>query len=179
MKLKNNEITAEVSPHHLYFNEIDLMDYDTNLKVAPPIRTEEDRQALIQGLKDGSIDCVATDHAPHRLEEKETTFDIASCGMIGLESCFGAMNKVLCKDNGFKIEKIIELITVNPRKIMQFNQDLFALDSLAEITVIDQKNEWKFSQKDIKSKSLNSPFIGKPLVGKISYTISKNYLAIN
>lgn len=179
MKLKNNDITAEASPHHLYFNETDLMDYDTNLKVAPPIRTEDDRQALIQGLKDGSIDCVATDHAPHRLEEKETTFDIASCGMIGLESCFGAINKVLCKDNGFKIEKIIELITVNPRKIMQFNQDLFALDSLAEITVIDQKKDWKFSQKDIKSKSQNSPFIGKPLTGKILHTISKNFLLSN
>ena len=99
--------------------------------------------------------------------------------MIGLESCFGAINKVLCKDNGFKIEKIIELITVNPRKIMQFNQDLFALDSLAEITVIDQKKDWKFSQKDIKSKSQNSPFIGKPLTGKILHTISKNFLLSN
>ena len=155
------------------------MDYDTNLKVAPPIRKEEDRQALIKGLKDGSIDCVATDHAPHRLEEKETTFDIASCGMIGLESCFGAMNKVLCKDNGFKLEKVIELITVNPRKIMQFNQDLFALDSLAEITIIDHKKDWKFSKKDIKSKSHNSAFIGNPLLGKILHTISKNFISSN
>ncbi len=179
MKSTNNNITAEVSPHHLYFNDNDIMNYDTNLKVAPPIRSEENRQALIQGLKDGSIDCVATDHAPHRIEEKETTFDIASCGMIGLESCFGAINKVLCNDNGFKIEKVIELITINPRKIMKFDQNLFALDCLAEITVIDTKKNWKFSQKDIKSKSQNSPFIGKPLKGKIIHTISKNFLSSN
>ena len=108
MKIHCNNITAEVTPHHLYFNDTELMNYDTNLKVAPPIRSEKDRQALIQGLKDGSIDCIATDHAPHRLEEKETTFDIASCGMIGLESCFGAVNKVLCKDNGLQVEKVIE-----------------------------------------------------------------------
>ena len=99
--------------------------------------------------------------------------------MIGLESCFGAINKVLCIDNGFKLEEVIELITVNPRKIMQFNQNLFGLGSLAEITVIDHKKEWKLSQKDIKSKSQNSPFIGKPLVGKILYTISKNFLSSN
>ena len=155
------------------------MEYDTNLKVGPPIRAEKDRLSLIEAVKDGTIDCIATDHAPHSVEDKETTFDLASFGMIGLESCFGAMNKVLCKDNGFKLEKVIELITVNPRKIMQFNQDLFALNSFAEITVIDQKRNWKFSKKDIKSKSLNTPFIGKPLIGKILYTISKNFLAIN
>ena len=101
------------------------------MKVAPPIRTEEDPKALIRGLIDGSIDCISTDHAPHRLEEKkETTFDIAACGMIGLESCFSAINSVLCKDSNLKLEKVIELLTVNPRKIMNFNADLFALETL-------------------------------------------------
>ncbi|MBI87233.1 MAG: dihydroorotase [Candidatus Marinimicrobia bacterium] len=179
MRVHCKNITAEVTPHHLYFNDTELMNYDTNLKVAPPIRSEEDRQALIQGLKDGSIDCIATDHAPHRLEEKETTFDIASCGMIGLESCFGAVNKVLCKDNGLKVEKVIEMITVIPRKIMNFKVDLFALNTPAELTVLDTKKYWKFSREDIKSKSLNSPFIGKSLKGKILHTISKNFLASN
>ena len=179
MKSKNNNITAEVTPHHLYFNETDLMNFDTNLKVAPPIRTEKDRKALIRGLIDGSIDCISTDHAPHRLEEKETTFDIASCGMIGLESCFSAINSVLCKDNNLKLEKVIKLLTVNPRKIMNFNADLFALDTLAELTVIDSKKDYKFSVDDIESKSTKSPFIGKQLKGKILHTISKNSLASN
>ena len=101
------------------------MGYDTNLKVAPPIRTEEDRIALISGVKDGTIDCIATDHAPHRLEEKETTFDIASCGMIGLESCFGAVNKVLCVDNNVKVEQVIDSLTLNPRKIMDLMEIFF------------------------------------------------------
>ncbi len=177
MKFQNNKITAEVTPHHLFFNDKNLMDYDTNLKVAPPIRTEEDRIALISGVKDGTIDCIATDHAPHRLEEKETTFDIASCGMIGLESCFGAVNKILCIDNNVKIEKLIDSLTIKPRKIMDFNKNLFSLNAEAEITVLDDKQEWEFSLKDIESKSVNSPFIGKRLTGKVLFTISKNFVA--
>jgi dihydroorotase len=99
VKLRNQKITAEVTPHHLYFNEEALRDFNTNLKVAPPIRTEADRMSLINAVKDGTIDCIATDHAPHTIEDKETTFDLASFGMIGLESCFGAVNKVLIKEN--------------------------------------------------------------------------------
>ena len=99
MKRKNNDITAEVTPHHLFFNDQALRSYDTNLKVAPPIRTEFDRKALIKAVKDGTIDCIATDHAPHTLEDKETTFDCASFGMIGLESAFGVVNRVLVKDS--------------------------------------------------------------------------------
>ena len=177
IKSKKNKITAEVTPHHLFFNDKDLIDYDTNLKVAPPIRTEKDRLALVEGIKNGVIDCIATDHAPHRLDEKETTFDIASCGMIGLESCFGVVNKILCKENNMKIEKLINLLTVNPRKIMGFKNDLFSMNLPAEVTVLDDKQEWEFALKDIESKSVNSPFIGKFLQGKVCYTISNNYIA--
>ena len=147
------------------------------MKVAPPIRTEKARLALVEGIKNGTIDCIATDHAPHRLEEKETTFDIASCGMIGLESCFGAVNKVLCKEHNMKIDKLIDLLTVNPRKIMGFKRDLFSIGSSAEVTVLDDSKEWEFTQKDIQSKSVNSPFIVKLLQGKVSHTISKNFIA--
>ena len=177
MKSKENKITAEVTPHHLFFNDTSLLDYDTKLKVAPPIRTEKDRLALVEGIKNGIIDCIATDHAPHRLEEKETTFDIASCGMIGLESCFGAVNKVLCKEHNMKIDKLIDLLTVNPRKIMGFKRDLFSMGSSAEVTVLDDSKEWEFTQKDIQSKSVNSPFIGKLLQGKVLHTIAKNFIA--
>ena len=120
------KVTAEVTPHHLYFNDEALITYDTNLKVAPPIRTENDRKALINALKDGVIDCIATDHAPHTIEEKEAPFDLAPFGMIGLESCFGAVNKVLVKESGMKIESLIDLLTIKPRRIMNFEQDLFA-----------------------------------------------------
>ena len=171
------KVTAEVTPHHLFFNDEALITYDTNLKVAPPIRTENDRQALISALSDGTIDCIATDHAPHTIEEKEAPFDLAPFGMIGLESCFGAVNKILVQESGMKIEALIDLLTVKPRKIMGFKQDLFAEGTLAEITIIDPKASWTFSKDNIYSRSINSPFIGQELFGKIKYTIVKGFVA--
>ena len=97
--------------------------------------------------------------------------------MIGLESCFGAVNKVLCIDNNTKIEKVSDSLTLKPRKIMGFNADLFSLNSRAEVTILNANQKWNFSLKDIESKSVNSPFIGKQLTGKVLYTISKNFLA--
>jgi len=167
------KVTAEVTPHHLYFNDSALVTYNTNLKVAPPIRTENDRKALISALRDGTIDCIATDHAPHTIEDKEAPFDLAPFGMIGLESCFGAINKILVQNSDMKIETLIDLLTIKSRKIMGFEQDLFAKDTLAEITIIDPKAIWIFSKNDIYSRSINSPFIGEELVGKIKYTIVK------
>ncbi len=176
MKSKNKNISAEVTPHHLFFNDEDLMGYNTNMKVAPPIRMEDDRQALIQGIKNGTLDCIATDHAPHKVENKETTFDLASFGMIGLESCFGAVNKILVKENKMKIEHLINLLTINPRNIMGFQNDLFSLGAVAEIVVLDANREWVFSREHIESKSINSPYIGKTLKGKVVHTISRDFV---
>ena len=173
MKKNNSKISAEVTPHHLYFNDNALSGYNTNFKVAPPIRSEKDRKALIKGLKDGTIDCIATDHAPHTTEEKEASFDMAPFGMIGLESCFGVVNKVL----DLPLKEIIKLLTINPRNIMNFNSNLFKKGALAEITIIDPDHEWIFSEENIYSKSKNSPFIGEKLKGKIHYTLSKGFLA--
>ena len=173
MKKNNSKISAEVTPHHLYFNDNALSGYNTNFKVAPPIRSEKDRKALIKGLKDGTIDCIATDHAPHTTEEKEASFDMAPFGMIGLESCFGVVNKVL----DLPLKEIIKLLTINPRNIMNFNSNLFKKGAIAEITIIDPDHEWIFSEENIYSKSKNSPFIGEKLKGKIHYTLSKGFLA--
>jgi len=172
-----SKVTAEVAPHHLYFNDEALITYDPNLKVAPPIRTENDRQALINALIGGVIDCIATDHAPHTIEEKEAPFDLAPFGMIGLESCFGVVYKVLVKQSGMKIESLIDLLTIKPRKIMGFEQDLFAEGVVAEITVIDPQENWIFTKDDIYSRSINSPYIGEELFGKIKYTIVKGSVA--
>jgi len=173
MKLKNKNVTAEVTPHHLYFNDEALISYNTNLKVAPPIRTEKDRTSLIQAVKTGIIDCIATDHAPHRKEDKETTFDFASFGMIGLESCFGIVNKILGRDSGIGLNDLISLLTVNPRSIMGFNNDLFIIGTPAEITVLDPKCDWVFQKNHVKSKSINSPYFGHHLKGKVLITISR------
>ena len=173
-KSKKQLITAEVSPHHLYFVDEDIDSFDTNLKVAPPVRSKKDRKALIEGIKSGLIDCIATDHAPHTLEDKETTFNEAAFGMIGLESCFGVVNKVLVKENGMSLKSLIEKITVNPRKVMNLETNLFAPGSKAQITIFDPNEKWKFENSHILSKSSNSPFIGKDLVGKVKFVISKN-----
>jgi dihydroorotase len=171
------KITAEVTPHHLYFNDEALTTYNTNLKVAPPIRTENDRKALVAAISDGTIDCIATDHAPHTIEEKEAPFDLAPFGMIGLESCFGAVNKVLVKQYGMEIESLIDLLTIIPRKIMGFEQNIFTKDAQAEITIIDPNSSWTFNRGSVHSRSINSPFIGEKLIGKIKYTIVKGSVA--
>ncbi len=176
MKKQYEHVSAEVSPHHLFFTDEDLESYDTNLKVAPPIRGEKDRKALIKGLKNGIIDCIATDHAPHTIEDKETTFDLASFGMIGLESCLGAVIKVLGTDENIDLMTIVKALTVNPRKIMGFNHSLLDAGTEAELTIFDPKEKWIFKKNHILSKSCNSPFIGKELVGRVKYTIAKNQI---
>ena len=173
MKKLNPKISAEVTPHHLYFDDESLTSYNTNLKVAPPIRTEKDRKSLIKGIKDGTIDCIATDHAPHTIEEKESSFDMAPFGMIGLESCFGVINKIL----DLPINQKIKLITKNPRDIMGFDNNLFEIGSNVELTILNPKIEWIFNYNNIYSKSKNSPFIGEKLRGRVLYTLSKGYLA--
>ena len=172
MKQKNNKVTAEVTPHHLFFNDDALTSFNTHLKVAPPIRTEKDRKALIQAVREGIIDCIATDHAPHTVEDKETTFDLASFGMIGLESCFGAVNKVLVDQEGLQLNDVISLLTDKPRAIMGFDPDLFTLGRAAEITVIDSEKEWTFEREHVRSRSINSPFYGEHFKGKVEFTIS-------
>ena len=176
IKKKNSKISAEVTPHHLYFIDENLSSYNTNLKVAPPIRSRNDRSALIKAVKNGIINCIATDHAPHAIEEKEGTFDVAPCGMIGLESCYGAINKVLHHQNRMDQISVIKLLTVNPRKIMGFDLDLFKIDTPAELVILDPNKEWEFSSKNISSRSKNSPFIGENMMGKIINTIVKNHI---
>ncbi len=176
MKKTNDKVTAEVTPHHLFFIDEDLVTFDTNLKVAPPIRTKADRRALIKAVKDGTFDCIATDHAPHTIEEKEGTFDLAPFGMIGLESCFGAVNQVMVKENKMDQVKLIKMLTVNPRGIMGFEADLFAEGVEAELTIFDPEEKWIFSREDIQSRSSNSPYIGASMTGRVKYTIVKGHV---
>ena len=179
MKNQYNKITAEVTPHHLFYTDEALYGYDTNFKVAPPIRDIRSRRALIQGIKDGIIDCIATDHAPHTSHDKDTTFDLASCGLIGLESCLGVVKKVLVDDENLKLLDLIKLLTVSPRKIMGFDNDLFKEGKEAELVLFDEEKSWFFNENDINSKSKNSPFIGTQLSGKVVHTISKGIITTN
>ena len=179
MKNQYNEITAEVTPHHLFYTDEALYDYDTNFKVAPPIRDIRSKRALIQGIKDGIIDCIATDHAPHTSHDKDTTFDLASCGLIGLESCLGVVKKVLVDDEDLGLMEMIKLLTVSPRKIMGFDNDLLKKGKEAELVLFNEDEKWVFNRNDINSKSKNSPFINAQLSGKIIHTISKGVITTN
>jgi len=170
-------ITAEVTPHHLTFTDADIHDYDTNLKVAPPIRSESDRLALVEAVKDGTIDCIATDHAPHTVEEKEAPFDWAPNGMIGLESAFGAVWKIL-NEAGSDLMHVVRLLTTAPRQIMGFEADLFAVGTPAQLTIFDPDEEWTFSTEQIHSKSRNSPFVGRKMRGRISAVITHGKVCV-
>ncbi len=177
MKRSNDKVTAEVTPHHLFFNDEALLNYNTNLKVAPPIRNDISRNALIKGIKQGVIDCIATDHAPHSLHEKQTTFDCASFGMIGLESCFGVVKRLLVDEEGLSLINLIKLLTTAPRQIMGFNSDLFKVGTEAELVLFNPVEKWKFKESNVFSKSVNSPFYEQELIGKVRYTISKGKIA--
>ena len=171
-------VSAEVTPHHIYFNDESLNTFNSNLKVAPPIRSEEHRKALIDGLNDGTIDCIATDHAPHNIEEKESDFLHASCGMIGLETAFSSSYTALTKEK-MSIEKIISLFTSGPCKVMNIKRDFLVKGSPAEIVVLDLDIDWEVSENDFKSKSSNSGFIGETLKSRVTHTISGKDCFIN
>ncbi len=178
-KQESLQVTAEVTPHHLFFNDKALTTFDTNFKVAPPIRGEADRRSLIQAILDETIDCIATDHAPHTIEEKEATFDLAPFGMIGLESCFGAVHKILVQKHKLQLMELIRKMTVNPRKILGFETDLFRKNAPVEVVVLDPGKEWTFKKENIYSRSRNTPFIGQTLTGQVRYTLCKGRIAIH
>ena len=174
-KNRGVDVTAEVTPHHLCLTEDILKNFNTNAKVAPPIRSLKDKKVLIDAVKNGYIDCIATDHAPHTIEDKEKDFNHAPCGMIGLESAFGLVCNTLLNEK-VDIRSIINLFTINPCNVMNIKPSVIKVGNEAEINVIDVNCKWKFKASDIHSKSKNSPIIGMDLLGKIYATINKGYI---
>ena len=133
---------------------------------------------MINALKDGTIDCIATDHAPHNVEEKESDFIHASCGMTGLETAFSSSYTAL-KEHNFTIEDTINLFTSAPSKVMNIKKEFLKEGSNAEIVVLDQKENWSVSEDNFKSKSRNSAFIGETLTSRVKYTIFGKNCFIN
>ncbi|MCM8766549.1 MAG: dihydroorotase [Candidatus Omnitrophica bacterium] len=167
--LKN--ISCDVTAHHLILTEDAISGYNTNAKVSPPLRTEKDRISLIEGLKDGTIDCIITDHAPHSYEEKQSGFENAPFGIIGFETFLPLCLKLV--DYGIKLKDILYKITYSPSKILNLERGIIEKGKRADIVVFDPDIEWVYKEDKIKSKSKNTPFLNWKLKGKVLLTISK------
>lgn len=172
-KAKGIKVTAEVSPHHFTLTEDMVKTYDTNMKMNPPLRTAEDVEAMIRGLQDGTLDCIATDHAPHAPEEKEMEFEYAPNGILGLETAVGLVFTRLFHTGILDIESIAEKMSVNPRRILNLPLPEIAEGKEANLTIIDPGLEWEVDITKFKSKSKNSPFNGYKLKGKALGIINK------
>jgi dihydroorotase len=173
-KKEGLNITCSVTPYHGWFCDEDLKDYDTNLKVNPPLRNREDMLAIRNALADGLIDCIASHHIPQHWDDKTCEFEYAKNGMIGLQTMFGAVN-YFAKD----LNKLIEQLTISPRKIFEIKLPELKEGSAACITIFNPDLEIVFEEKDILSKSHNTAFIGKKLKGKVIGIINKNKTVIN
>lgn len=164
-KRKNINVTAEVTPHHFTLTDDALKNYDTNLKMNPPLRTEEDVKEILEALKDGTIDCIASDHAPHSIEEKDLEFDYAPNGIVGLETSVGLALSELYHKKVLSIDEIILKLSINPRKILNLSIPLFKVGSKAEFTILDLNEIWTVNKEKFLSKSKNTPFDKRLLTG--------------
>jgi dihydroorotase len=167
-------VSASVTPYHLYFTEDDLAGYDTNLKVNPPLRTEADRQALLEALLDGTIDCVATHHTPLDKDSKVCEFEYARPGMTGLETTFGVLGQL-----GISPEKIVEVLSIAPRRIFGLPAAVIGHGHEADLTLFLPGESHIFTETDIRSKSRNTPFTGRSLKGKVAGTIHRRRISLH
>ena len=166
-KAEGLKVTCEVAPHHLFLSEDDITDsYDTTLKVNPPLRTKEDCAALIEGVKDGTIDAIITDHAPHAAHEKDNEFELAPFGMTGIEVSVGLIVSKLVNTGEIGWDRLVELMAVNPREILRVERVALEAGSTADLTVIDPELEWTVSVSDFESKARNCGFIGAEIKGR-------------
>lgn len=153
------DVTCEVTPHHFTLTDRAVEGYDTNTKMAPPLRGEEHLEAVIEGIKDGTIDAIATDHAPHHSDEKSLEYDRAPFGITGLETAIGLAFNELVHKGVIGLERLVEMCSANPAKILGLNgRGTLKPGSIADITIIDPQKTWTYRNADSRSKSKNSPF---------------------
>lgn len=171
------KISCSVTPYHLFFSDDDLQHYDTNLKVNPPIRTQSDRQSLLQGLLEGTIDFVASHHVPQHHDAKVCEFEYAKNGMVGLESLFGAVWSVL--NEKWTIAELVERLSVSPRKTFGLSIPQIKEGNTATLTLFNPNASHQFEENNIQSNCINSAFIGKQLMGKVIGIINGTHIHIN
>ena len=166
------KISGEVCPHHIALTHEAVQDFDTNSKMNPPLRTEEDIAALLEGIADGTIDILCSDHAPHAKFEKEVEFDAAPFGILGLETELGLFLDLLVhKNKTIQLPRLIEMFTVNPARLLQIEAGTLSLGAAADITLINPELEWTVDAQSFQSLSCNTPFDGWKLKGRAVRTI--------
>jgi dihydroorotase len=163
-------VTCEVTPHHLALTDEAVVGFDTNTKMNPPLRSEEDRAALVEAIRDGTLDAIATDHAPHHEDEKMLDFDHAPFGVIGLETALGVVLTRLYHENSIPLARVIELLTSGPARTFGIPRGTLSEGAVADVTVFDADREWTVDPKQFKSRSRNTPFAGWKLKGQVVAT---------
>jgi len=168
-KKRGVNVTCETAPHYFTLTDADVKDYDTNFKMNPPLRSEQDRQAVIEGLMDGTIDLIASDHAPHSVVEKDLEFDMAAFGIVGLETSLSLSLK-LVHDGFLTMEDLVNKMAKNPAKIIGINNDI-KHGNIADLTIIDPEDIYEIDPETFKSRSKNSPFSGMKVKGSTFLTM--------
>lgn len=172
-KANKVDVTCSVTPQHLFFSDLDLVDYDTNLKMNPPLRSEYDRSLLLDAVKKGIVDCLASHHTPQHSDLKLCEFEYAGEGMLSLESAFGILGKL-----EVPVDQILNMVCFNPRKIFNLKSTI-SVGEKADLTIFNADHEYVFSKEDLRSKSINSPLLGKELKGVVLATILDTKININ
>lgn len=170
-KARGVKVTCETGPHYLIFSDMDLEE-DARWKMNPPIRSAEDRAALIEGIKDGTIDMIATDHAPHSIEEKSRGLKDSAMGIVGLETAFAALYTHLVRNKVISMQRLIELMSINPRKVFRIEGGLNIGDR-ADIVILDTNRKWIVDSDKFYSMGKITMFDGRPMVGDIAMTIHR------
>ena len=158
-------VTCEITPHHFTLIDEDVKDYDANYKMKPPLRSREDRDALLEGLADGTVDAIATDHAPHAGSEKMQEFEMAPFGVIGLETALGVALDRLFHGGHISLARLVELLSVNPARVVGLDRGTLKVGAVADITVFDPERRWTYDVNQSYSRSRNAPFHGVSLRG--------------
>lgn len=165
-------VTCEVTPHHFTLIDENVGEYDTNFKMNPPLRSAADREAILVALADGTVDAIATDHAPHAAHEKQVEFERASFGITGLETALGLAITKLHREHGIPLSRVVELFTSGPARVFDLNtRGTLARGNFADVTIFDAKKRWTFEAAKSRSISRNTPFDGWQLTGKVVATI--------